>query len=288
MTTNTSIVVREPTFGHEHGPGGLWNPEMPELSHTLNGFQLALPYLEPYFIDAVRSAKDHIKDPRLAEEVRAFCAQEAHHSRRHREYCRVLRQRYPRLAEFETQIQQSLVHSRRNDSLEWRVAYTAGYEAITAQLSRWLFRSAHVWFRGADSEFARMMTWHAAEEIEHRHVAYDVLQAVSTSYPLRARALLAAVAKTWLDLTPVVTYMLQVDGYAGVFSSRMRRWRLRMAFVRELVPAILRYITPGYHPSQEREPKGFADWVRANAPEQASATQAKAVLALPESSVGAP
>jgi predicted metal-dependent hydrolase len=266
MSASTAIIVREPTFAHERGPGGIWNPRLPELSHTLNGFQLALPYLEPYFIDAVRSAKDYIKDARLSDEVRAFCSQEAHHARRHRDYGRVLRKRYPRLAEFETKLQQYLVHSRRNDPLTWRVAYTAGYEAITAQLSRWLFRSSEEWFHGADPEFAAMMTWHAAEEIEHRHVAYDVLRAVSTSYPLRARALFAAVARTWLDLTPVVTYMLEVDGYSRLLSSRARRWRLRLRFVGELVPAIVRYITPGYHPLQERAPAGYDAWLRDNAP----------------------
>jgi predicted metal-dependent hydrolase len=266
MTASTAIVVREPVFEHERGRGGIWNPRLPELSHTLNGFQLALPYLEPYFIDAVRSANGYIKEERLKEEVRAFCSQEAHHARRHRDYGRVLRKRYPRLAEFETKLQQSLVHSRRNDPLPWRIAYTAGYEAITAQLSRWLFRSADEWFRHAEPEFAAMMTWHAAEEIEHRHVAYDVLRAVSTSYPLRARALFSAVARTWLDLTPVVTYMLEVDGYGRVFASRMRRWRLRARFVGELVPAIARYITPGYHPSQERAPAGYSAWLRDNSP----------------------
>jgi hypothetical protein len=47
MITATTILVREPKFEHERGAGGLSNPRLPELSHTLNGFQLALPYLEP-------------------------------------------------------------------------------------------------------------------------------------------------------------------------------------------------------------------------------------------------
>jgi predicted metal-dependent hydrolase len=280
MTTHHNIVVRAPTFAHAPDSSGIWNARLPELSHTLNGFQLALPYLEPYFIDAVRSAKDHIRDPRLVEDVRAFCAQEAEHARKHRHYSRMLRKRYPRLAEFETGIQQSLVQSRRNDTLAWRVAYTAGYEAITAQLGRWLFRSAHDWFRDADPEFAKMMTWHAAEEIEHRHVAFEVLQAVSTSHPLRARALVAALAKTWGDLTPIVTYMLQVDGYAQRWDSRARRLRLRLNFVGELLPAMFRYLTPGYHPAQDREPKGYAAWLRENTPantnREPSATEAHA------------
>ena len=68
--------------------GGLWNPRLPELSHTLNAFQLALPYLEPYFIDAVREGAELVSDPPLKADALAFCAQEANHSRQPKRYCR--------------------------------------------------------------------------------------------------------------------------------------------------------------------------------------------------------
>lgn len=271
MQANFQIIVREPSFAHERGPLGLWNPRLPELSHTLNGFQLALPYLEPYFIDAIRGARPHIKDAQLLADMEGFCAQEAQHSRQHRLYCRLLRKRYPRLAELETGIQQSLVQSRRNDSLEWRLAYTAGYECITAQLGRWLFKNSHAWFHDADPAFAQMMTWHAAEEIEHRHVAFDVLRAVNPSPKLRAKALGAAMLKTYADLLPAVNYMLQVDGYAGRWDSRLRRLKVRLSYATELLPAMLRYLVPSYHPTQEREPEGFALWLRDHAANEGSA-----------------
>lgn len=262
MQTKSQLVVRDPSFSHERGPGGLWNARLPELSHTLNGFQLALPYLEPYFIDALRAARSHVKDAQLLAEMDGFCAQEAQHARQHRLYCRMLRKRYPRLSELETSVQQSLLHSRHNDSLEWRLAYTAGYECITAQLGRWLFKNAHAWFQDADPAFAQMMTWHAAEEIEHRHVAFDVLCAVNPSPKLRAKALFAALRKTYADLTPAVSYMLEVDGYAQRWDSKLRRLKVRLSALSTLLPSMLRYLMPSYHPSQEREPAGFARWLR--------------------------
>lgn len=260
MSEAVEIRVRALTFDVERGSGGLWNPGRPELSHTLNAFQLALPYLEPYFIDAIREGAERVADPKLKAEVAAFCAQEAHHSRQHKRYCRLLQRRYPRLKEFETSIQQSLLRSRREDTLEWRLAYTAGYEAITAQLSRWMLRNAEDWFTGADPHFAALMTWHAAEELEHRHVAYDVLQAVSTSYGLRAKGLFGAMKKTLADIVPVVTYMLEVDGYAARFDSKARRLKLRVQFALELLPTVRRYLTPGYNPVQDRSPPEFAQW----------------------------
>jgi predicted metal-dependent hydrolase len=258
------IEVRRLAFDVRGEAKGLWNPRKPELSHTLNAFQLALPYLEPYFIDTIREASETLTDPKLKQEAALFCEQEANHSREHMRYNRFLRQHYPELHEFEARIRESLARSKREDSLPVRLAYTAGYEAITAQLARWMFRDAHDWFDGADAQFSAMMTWHAAEEIEHRHVAYDVLQAAATQYGLRARGFFAALRKTYSDMTPVVTYMLGADGYGGRLDSKMRRLRLRLNLVSELVPTTLRYLSPGYHPSNDDEPMGFTDWMLAH------------------------
>lgn len=252
--------VRPVALAFDHRPAGLWNPRRPELSHMLNAFQLALPYLEPYFIDAVKEALPRIADPRVGAEATAFCAQEANHSRQHARYCRALRLRYARLAEYEKAIQQSLVRSRQDDPLAWRLAYTAGYEAITAQLSRWMFARSRYFFDGADPAFATLMTWHAVEEIEHRHVAFEVLQAVDASYALRARGLFAALRKTSAEVLPVVTYMLEVDGYGGRFDSRARRLAIRAELGGQLAAAVVRYLAPGHHPSKIREPQGVAAW----------------------------
>ncbi len=249
-----NVRARRATFDFEAGAGGPWNPRLLELSHTLNAFQLALPYVEPYFIEAVREAAAYLRDPTLAADARVFCTQEANHGHQHRLYTRVLRSRYPRLEEYERSIQQSLLRSRHEDSLARRLAYTAGYEAITAQLSRWMFRNADEWFRDADPHFAALMLWHGAEEIEHRHVAFDVLRAVDASFGLRALGLFTALRKTDADINPVVAYMLEVDGCRRKISSRTRLLALRARTSAELLRATVRYLTPGYHPSSDPVP----------------------------------
>jgi predicted metal-dependent hydrolase len=260
----SNLQVRVPSFELDRSAGGLWNSSMPELSHTLNAFQLALPYLEPYFIDAIRRGAERLPEGTLKADALAFCAQEANHSRQHKRYCMVLRKRYPRLEQFERDIQQSLVSSRQRDPLEWRLAYTAGYEQITAQLARFCFKNEKKWFDGADEQFAALMLWHAAEELEHRHVAFDVLNAVTTDYRLRARGMLAALKKTYADMSPVVSYMLEVDGYAGRVDSRLRRAKVRAETAGELLPALARYLMPGYHPSKDADPAGLAEWHQAD------------------------
>src|SRR3954447_18724200 len=107
MTKCSEIEVRKMTFDVERGAGGLWNAARPELSHTLNAFQLALPYLEPYFIDAIRHGSEKLEEGALKADALAFCTQEANHARQHKRYCMVLRKRYPKLSEYEHAIQRS-------------------------------------------------------------------------------------------------------------------------------------------------------------------------------------
>jgi hypothetical protein len=257
---SSTIVVRDPAFTFETRGDAIWNRRRPELSHMLNAFQLALPHLEPYFIEAIREGAAQLSDPALQAEAAAFCRQEANHSRQHQRYCRTLRGRYPGLADFEKRIRDSLMRSRKEDSLAWHLAYTAGYEAITAQLSRWMFRNRVEFFEGADPDFATMMTWHAAEELEHRSVAHDVLQAAAPGYALRAKGLIAAIHKTAADVLPAVSYMLGVDGYGGRRDSTLRRARLRLRLGGQLLAAAGAYLSPGYHPSKQAEPPEAAAW----------------------------
>jgi predicted metal-dependent hydrolase len=68
--------------------------------------------------------------------------------------------------------------------------------------------------------------------------------------------------------------MLEVDGYRTRLDSRARRLRLRAEYVAELVPAVLRYLKPSYHPAQDPEPAGYAQWQREHAHSDPSARAA--------------
>jgi hypothetical protein len=63
-------------------------------------------------------------------------------------------------------------------------------------------------------------------------------------------------------MAPVVSYMLEVDGYAGRLDSNFRRLKVRLECAAELAPALLRYLTPGYHPTQDAEPAALAKWLK--------------------------
>src|SRR5438045_9495610 len=58
----------------------LWHGGDPYVTHFFNELSLMFPDGENFFIDAVRHFKEHVTDPTLDEDVRAFCGQEGIHA----------------------------------------------------------------------------------------------------------------------------------------------------------------------------------------------------------------
>lgn len=56
-------IVRRIPFGFPEDISPHWHPARPEWSHMITGGSLAMPYLEPFLIDTMRDALEHIDDP---------------------------------------------------------------------------------------------------------------------------------------------------------------------------------------------------------------------------------
>ena len=123
------IVVRRPTLGFREAET-IWTPAHLDFGYTFNGGSLTLPYLEPYLIRVMRKAKRALgsRRPDLQADIDLFCAQEAQHYKLHAEYNAHLRERYTGLEAFETEIEADFARMLREESLEWNLGYTAGFE----------------------------------------------------------------------------------------------------------------------------------------------------------------
>jgi predicted metal-dependent hydrolase len=98
-----------------------------------------------------------------------------------------------------------------------------------------------------------LFKWHAAEEIEHRAVAFDVLCKVSPGYGMRIAGMAVAAALLagfWTAGT--VALLLQER---DVPEARLREdWRKAQATRRErpvFVPGIREYLRRDFHPSHK-------------------------------------
>jgi uncharacterized protein len=192
--------------------------------------------------------------------VTAYIGQEARHAQEHKRFNQVLRRYYPGLQALEQEIRERLDRSRKQDTLSYRMAYTAGYEAITYRLACFLCENGDTWFSSADPRVFGMLVWHMVEEIEHKNVAFDVFQAINGGYIERVRGLYDATRFTLRDIARMTQLMLEADGlWEGRESSRRLR-RTVLALFRGLAPGFRHYLWPSHHPSKQSDPPLVGKW----------------------------
>lgn len=233
--------------------GSLW------ATQVINGVNLLFPAGERFFIRSVAHYAPRIGDADLQQAVRGFIGQEAQHALAHERFFAVMeRQGYavqPFLRRYE-RFAYGWVEPRCSPLL--RLATTAACEQFTALLAEEaLTRPA---LDAAHPEVRALLRWHAAEELEHKHVAYDVLQAVDPRYRVRLAGLVMAVILLggfWLAaLCTLVGQDWRQGGPRSVPDPRVRLGLLRPVFGR----GILGYLRPGFHPD-ERDNRHLAEAV---------------------------
>jgi hypothetical protein len=197
----TEIVVRKVKFEFPDELDDVFPGDDPIRETYLVAFSLTMPYLEPYLIRTYRSVLDQITDPELAEDVRKFSAQEAQHFQNHRRVNKIIKSQLgPDVAVRIEAIEQQLdadYHRFNNDkSPRFNLGYAEGFEAMTCAMAMSMFELAAVGEGlGSDGRFGpwqQLWAWHAAEEIEHRTVAFGVYEHFHPSWALRAAGALRA------------------------------------------------------------------------------------------------
>lgn len=251
------IIVRRP--GHQLDPARSkrWlRGGAPTL--LLHALSPTFPAGERFFIKTVMAFKDQIDDPRLREEMSRFAAQEAAHTREHLAYDEAVQPHYDvkaieelcardlgRTYKFLSRTRLPFFHGPRI-----ALAITVGLEHVTATLAHRVLADERI-LAGVEPEFARMWSWHAAEEIEHKAVAFDVFQAVGGTW--FERAITFAIMQTLLlvDTLRIVRFFLHQDGLKGQWAP----WREIADFLfgnpgvlRHAILPLLAFYRPAFHP----------------------------------------
>ena len=171
-----------------------WHPSRPNLGGAANAVSWAAVVFEKRLCAAFREALPLIDDLYLVAECEAFIAQEATHSRVHKEHVRALVEMHPGLDGLLGELEGlAETHLSRLDLIE-RLAFGATVEGWLAPLGHYLVAERERLFAGADIRVSALFLWHFCEEIEHRSTAlklYRHLRAQSGApWYLRQRAAL--------------------------------------------------------------------------------------------------
>ena len=226
-STPSGVQIKPRNRSHDIAAAldGEWLDDNAFLTAFFNGMSITFPVGEKFFIDSVRHYADQITDPTLQEHVKGFCGQEGFHRREHQRYNEILcTARGYNLEKLEGTLTRRLKWAQKNLSPLQNLAITVAIEHFTAVLAELLLRSGSTLDR-AEPSMRALWRWHAAEEMEHKAVAFDVYRAVGGSEELRLAVMRRASVLMSIELTRALLYILKKDGQLFNF----KLWRTGLA-----------------------------------------------------------
>ncbi|KQD58786.1 metal-dependent hydrolase [Acinetobacter baumannii] len=187
------MCIRDRTYDH-HKSYSFYYEENPVVTSLFVVLSAMFPAGEMFFIESIRNVRNQIKDEKLLEDIKAFIAQEAFHSREHKMLNNhLIHSNYPEVVEIEAQTKARLDKLRQLSAVE-QVAATVVMEHYTATLARLLLTDSLIKEK-TTQESRNLWEWHALEELEHKSVAFDVLNAIDGNSSKNRKVALARVAK---------------------------------------------------------------------------------------------
>jgi len=261
----SELVVRKLEIDLSEGFGRHWLGGDAYRTALFNALSMSFPLGEQMFIDSLRAIDPaRIDDPVLSAQVRDFIGQEASHRFVHEQYnAHLVRQgfayvRGPALA--------ARIARVGTLPVRLRVAITCALEHYTAVLADGLLRHDS-WLAGAEPHMRTLWEWHAAEETEHKAVAFDACRAIGGSYLPRVLLYVHVSVMFWLDVAIQTTHNLHRDGSlwrAATWKSGLRTWFGRSGLAWHFLKPSLAYFRPSFHPWQHANGKLAEQWLARN------------------------
>ena len=257
MTTpdDLEISVRNLRFHESGAPAGRWwLAGDPAATAFFNALSCTFPAGEKFFIDSVRRFRDEVDAP-LQEQISAFIAQESIHTREHVVFNKLAKDAGYDVEALENRAKKALEFAR-NRSPRRQLAATCALEHFTAILAHHLLKNDGRDLDGAPKDAARLWSWHAMEEIEHKGVAFDTFMAVTRGmvpphrYAMRIFAMIMATIILFSVIRANMADLYREDGLKGRSVWKETRSYLfgRSGLLRRALPDYLRYFKPGFHP----------------------------------------
>lgn len=246
------IPVRHPQFDFPETLDRYWLGNNPFKTHLANSITLLFPDVEQYFIRTIKREQRYLPGGELRQAAAAFVGQEAQHATAHAQFWQNLRQQGFQFDRYRQRLQ--FVLKERVEKHLGRLlnlAVVAGMEHMTQSLAELALEQAY--FSAAEPDLQRLFEWHAAEELEHKTVAYDVLKNATNSYWIRVLGLLIAYGVVLSGIFSATFLLLAQD--KKLRDGKVWLELLRFLFVKErfawrLFANFIRYLRFNFHPAQ--------------------------------------
>lgn len=267
---NPDIVPREKlSFGFDREIPKYWLGGDAFKTRFFDAMSTIFPEGERFFISCVRDFRDQVIDPHMLKEIKDFMRQEGQHGIIHSQFNEHLTRQGIDVADIERQLKWWMSDFlRKYLPKKHTLAQTAASEHLTAIMAEALFKRKEI-MGDADPRMFAMYAWHAMEEMEHKAVAFDVMQKVAkVGYLRRVWALVESTLAFNIMTLMYANTMLRADGFS--------RWQRIKLFAKGLgwvygpgglfmgcLGAYMRYYRPGFHPWQDEPTPMYKTWLNA-------------------------
>ena len=239
-----------------------WHHTLPEFGSGANAISLLMPHAEPYVIAMQRKGlAESDLDEAAKGATEALIAQEAAHFKAHRDFNEAISNNSwvaRRLDAFGAWIFRLL--AKRSSA--FGIAFAAAFEIFAFCSARWAEAGLRTYFGGADERSATLFLWHLAEEIEHKGVAHDVMDAhpMAKSRYRAAFVVAFAVLIGFTCIGGVSLFLRTRHALNPIRWFRLVSWGVSFAFV--VLPVASSSLSQDFHPDQLVDPPWMAMWLR--------------------------
>lgn len=246
----TGLEVRNLRFATDTSVPRHWHGGRRSLTIFFDNLSIFFPAGEAFFVASVKRYRKRIRSESLALDVAAFCAQEGIHRREHVRYNTMQAEHGAPAAELERGVERILDVVTKIAPPRWQLGATCALEHFTATLAHVLLSNPRL-LEGAHPVMAELWRWHAAEENEHKAVAFDLHRELGGSHGERVGLMVVASLIFWAKIVEHQIRMMAAEDI--LWSATEWRDLLRFLLVEPggmgaIASLYLDYYRPGFHP----------------------------------------
>jgi uncharacterized protein len=254
---NSSFPIRKASFEFNANSHTYYIQGNCFMTHYLNSYCLLIPAGETSFVHAVQLYKDKIKDPQLSIDMKNFCGQETEHKIQHEKFNKFLENcGYP-IQGWVRFLNWYIGKFNLLSPRIFQISRTAGAEHLTAIFAYAAFKNRFL--DKGDLAIRNFFIWHGLEEMEHKHVAFDVFKTVCPrNYLFRILGYLYALIGGQIFVLIGAIKLIKDDikkqritirrflrDFIIIFKSPISQ-----NYLKDIFKGVMMYFKPSFHPRQ--------------------------------------
>ncbi len=254
--------VRRPEFGLEQNFAKYYADGNAVLTQILNSLHVVFPEGEKLFIRSVKYFQDEIKDPQLKARIKGFIGQETQHMAQHEKIWDTLESQGVNVREYDAWYSKNAYETvegtirkifGEETYKKLALSVTCALEHYTATLAEVAMDPEINAMQGFDENMKALLMWHAAEEIEHKSVAFDVMKQINSGEVIKnAGMVIGTWALLWYGAVGAVKFLAEDKDIklTDIPASIAEKAPLTAKLLAAMVPKLVQYFRPDFHPDQ--------------------------------------